>query len=63
MALLFDGVEMAEHTMVVALGIDAKGHKRPVDLREGTTESKGVCRKVLSNLIEQGSTSLPASSS
>ena len=53
-ALLLDGVEIAGHTMIVALGIDAKGHKHPLGLREGTTENKGVCRGLLSNLIERG---------
>lgn len=53
-ALLLDGVEIAGHTMIVALGIDEKGHKHPLGLREGTTESKGVCRALLSNLIERG---------
>jgi putative transposase len=53
-ALLLDGVEIAEHTMVVALGIDAKGRKHPLGLREGTTENKGVCRALLSNLVERG---------
>jgi putative transposase len=53
-ALLLDGVEIAGHTMIVALGIDAKGHKHPLGLREGTTENQGVCRALLSNLIERG---------
>jgi putative transposase len=53
-ALLLDGVEIAGHTMIVALGIDAKGHKHPLGLCEGTTENKGVCRALLSNLIERG---------
>ncbi len=53
-ALLLDGVEIAGHTMVVALGVDAKGYKHPVGLREGTTENKGVCRALLANLIERG---------
>ncbi len=55
-ALLLDGVEIAGHTMIVALGIDAKGHKHPLGLREGTTENKGVCRALLSDLIERGLT-------
>ncbi|CAN5781444.1 IS256-like element ISRba9 family transposase [soil metagenome] len=53
-ALLLDGVEIAGHTMIVALGIDAKGHKHPLGMREGTTENKGVGRALLSNLIERG---------
>jgi transposase-like protein len=40
--------------MIVALGIDAKGYKHSLGLREGTTENKGVCRALLSNLIERG---------
>lgn len=40
--------------MIVALGIDAKGKKHPLGLREGTTENKSVCRALLSNLIERG---------
>ena len=53
-ALLLDGLEIAGHTMIVTLGIDAKGHKHPLGLREGTTENKGVCRALLRNLIERG---------
>ncbi len=55
-ALLLDGAEIAGHTMIVALGIDAKGHKHPLGLREGTTENKGVCRALLANLVERGFT-------
>lgn len=62
-ALLLDGVEIAGHTMIVALGVDAKGHKHPLGLREGTTENKGVSRALLSNLIERGSASKRESSS
>ncbi len=53
-ALILDGIEIAGHTMVVALGVDAKGYKHALGLREGTTESKAMCRGLLSNLIERG---------
>jgi len=42
LALLIDGIETAEHTVVVALGVDAGGHKHPLGLWEGSTETKTV---------------------
>ncbi len=54
MAIFIDGVEIAEHCVVVALGVDADGHKHPLGLWEGTTEHKTVCNALLGNLIERG---------
>jgi putative transposase len=53
-AMFIDGVEIAEHCIVVALGVDAEGHKQPLGLWEGTTENKTVCNALLGNLIERG---------
>ena len=53
-AIFIDGVEIAEHCVVVALGIDAEGRKHPLGLWEGTTENKTVCNALLGNLIERG---------
>ena len=53
-AIFVDGVEIAEHCVVVALGIDAAGHKHPLGLWEGSTENKTVCNALLGNLIERG---------
>ena len=53
-AMFIDGVEIAEHCVVVALGIDAEGRKHPLGLWEGTTENKTVCNALLGNLIERG---------
>jgi putative transposase len=53
-AMFIDGVEIAEHCIVVALGVDADGHKHPLGLWEGTTENKTVCNALLGNLIERG---------
>ena len=53
-AIFIDGVEIAEHCVVVALGIDADGRKHPLGLWEGTTENKTVCNALLGNLIERG---------
>jgi putative transposase len=53
-AIFIDGVEIAEHCVVVALGIDAEGRKHPLGLWQGTTENKTVCTALLGNLIERG---------
>jgi putative transposase len=53
-AMFIDGVEIAEHCLVVALGVDADGRKHPLGLWEGTTENKTVCNALLGNLIERG---------
>ena len=53
-AMFIDGVEIAEHCVVVALGVDADGRKHPLGLWEGTTENRTVCTALLGNLIERG---------
>jgi transposase-like protein len=54
LAIFIDGVEIAEHCVVVALGVDAEGRKHPLGLWEGTTENKTICNALLGNLIERG---------
>lgn len=54
LALFIDGIEIGGHTIVVALGVDAVGHKHTLGLWEGTTENAAVCRSLLSDLIERG---------
>jgi putative transposase len=49
LAVFLDGVNVAEHCVVVALGVDSTGRKQPLGLWEGTTENKALCtrRRVL----------------
>lgn len=54
LVLFLDGIETEEHTIVVALGIDAQGHKHPLGLVEGSTENRAVCQALLSDLIKRG---------
>lgn len=54
LAMFIDGKVIAKHTIVVALGVDAKGVKHPVGLWIGTTENKTVCGKLIDDLIERG---------
>jgi putative transposase len=53
-AIFIDGVEIAEHCVVVCLGVDTDGRKHPLGLWEGTTENKTVCNALFGNLIERG---------
>jgi transposase-like protein len=52
--LMLDGVELAEHTCVTALGIRRDGTKVPLGLWEGAAENGAVCRRALSDLCERG---------
>ena len=52
--LMIDGVKVGDHTVIVALGIDADGHKRLVGLREGATENATVTKELLEDLVQRG---------
>jgi len=54
LALFIDGIAIGGHTIVVALGVDAKGEKHTLGLWDGTTENAATCQALLSNLIERG---------
>lgn len=54
LALVIDGVMVAEHTTVVALGIDSDGRKHVLGLWEGATENAALCRSLLSDLVGRG---------
>jgi transposase-like protein len=53
-ALLVDGIRVAEHTCVVALGITIDGTKVPLALAEGATENATVVRDLLASLRDRG---------
>jgi putative transposase len=53
-ALLVDGIRVAEHTCVVALGITLDGTKIPLALAEGATENATVVRELLAGLRDRG---------
>jgi transposase-like protein len=54
LVLMLDGVVIADHTVVVALGITAEGEKRILGLWEGATENAAVCRSLLEDLVARG---------
>jgi putative transposase len=53
-ALLVDGIRVAEHCCVVALGITLDGTKVPLALAEGATENTTVVTEVLVGLRDRG---------
>jgi putative transposase len=52
--LMIDGVEVGGHTVVIALGIDTKGVKHILGLRQGATENATVTKGLLEELVERG---------
>lgn len=56
LALMLDGIEVAKHTVVVALGISEDGTKLPLGLWQGSTENAALCVSLLQDLIGRGLT-------
>jgi putative transposase len=52
--MMLDGIEIAERTHVVALGITTDGVKSPLGLWEGSTENATLARTLLADLVERG---------
>lgn len=52
--VMVDGLHVAEHVVLCALGIDAGGHKHVLGLWEGATENGAACRALLANLVKRG---------
>ncbi len=53
-AMMLDGLEIAERTHVVCLGITTEGVKIPLGLWEGSTENATLARTLLADLIDRG---------
>lgn len=53
-ALFIDGIEFAEQTLVVAVGVEEDGRKLVLGLWQGATENATVCKALLEDLVERG---------
>jgi transposase-like protein len=53
-ALFMDGVHFGEHLVLAAVGVDERGEKHVLGLREGATENAAACKALLADLIERG---------
>jgi putative transposase len=51
-ALLIDGVHFGEHVVMAAVGVDERGAKHVLGLREGATENSAEV--LLADLVERG---------
>jgi transposase-like protein len=52
--MMLDGIEIADRTHVVALGISTDGVKIPLGLWEGSTENATLARTLLADLVDRG---------
>ncbi|HEY6395933.1 MAG TPA: IS256 family transposase [Solirubrobacteraceae bacterium] len=52
--MMLDGLEIAERTHVVALGISTDGVKIPLGLWEGSAENATLARTLLADLVDRG---------
>ena len=52
--VMIDGIHFSDRVILVALGIDAKGRKHVLGLREGTTEKTQVVKALLADLVDRG---------
>src|SRR3954449_5179087 len=52
--MMLDGLQIAERTHVVALGISTEGVKIPLGLWEGSTENATLARTLLADLVDRG---------
>ena len=52
--MMLDGMEVADATHVVALGISTEGIKIPLGLWEGSTENATLARTLLADLVDRG---------
>ncbi len=52
--MMLDGLEIADRTHVVALGITTEGQKIPLGLWEGSTENATLARALLADLVDRG---------
>jgi len=53
-ALFIDGVNIGEHTIIVALGLDYEGKKHVLGLAEGSTENSAVAKALLNQIRDRG---------
>jgi putative transposase len=53
-ALMIDGVHFGEHVVLAAVGVDERGGKHVLGLREGATENAAAVKALLADLVERG---------
>ena len=49
-----DGLVFGEQHVIAAIGVDSKGYKHVLGLRDGASENATVCQALLADLVERG---------
>lgn len=49
-----DGIQFGETHVIAALGVDSKGNKHVLGIREGSSENSEVVKDLLNDLVERG---------
>jgi len=52
--LYIDGVQFAQHHVIVAVGVDSEGYKHLLGLAEGASENAVVVKGLLEDLVQRG---------
>ncbi len=52
--IMIDGINLGDHMVLIALGIDFEGKKQVLGLREGNTENSRVAKALLRDLVDRG---------
>lgn len=54
LAVWIDGIQLGDYHVICAVGVDFKGQKHVLGLREGATENAEVVKSLLEDLVERG---------
>jgi transposase-like protein len=54
LAVYIDGIEVAGHHVVAAVGLDEQGYKHLLGLTRGSSENAGVVKDLLNSLVDRG---------
>lgn len=54
LAVYIDGIDLAGHHVLTALGVDDQGQKHILGMREGASENAAVVKGLLEDLVERG---------
>jgi transposase-like protein len=57
LAVWLDGIQLGKYHVICAVGVDGKGQKHVLGMREGATENAEVAKALLEDLVARGLTS------
>ncbi len=52
--VVVDGIRVADHVVIGAVGVDESGNKHVLGLHEGATENESVCKALIEDLVARG---------